>query len=213
MTIKKWGRDMLDSYLSQGRSLYFHEYISLVSMNCDEKTVIEMAKRFCDQTMIEDNWIVGMEFFYMNGNMREVDKLIERNKQSGRDSNQSFATVYQVMVDLKRNLLSPPTAIELLDSVKINSPALYCIVTLAKVSIHYSTHQFAALGYYIDKINQYLNQINNPLLVTLYKVRMDALLFIYYWKRNELILGRKHAFRAIKQTFHLQRKFIAFIHL
>ncbi|MBM7571300.1 AimR family lysis-lysogeny pheromone receptor [Aquibacillus albus] len=187
-------------------SLHLHHYLAIVSKNNDEKTVIRLSKKFCLESKRESDWRVGMEFLYMNGCLQEVRQLITRNKQSHNCVNKTWGIVYDIMLQWKNRAKAAHLLLHELNEIKTNTPELACIVSFLKVSIHYSTYQFDCIGSYLDNIAKQLSKIENPLLASSFTIRYHELLFIYYWKRNELILARKYGFRAINQTYHLEKK-------
>src|SRR5699024_11404049 len=61
---------------------------------------------------------------------------------------------------------------------------------------------------------QYLyHLIDDRYLVNSFRLRMYNYLFIYYWKRNELIMARMYAFRALNMTLHTMEEVNLHIHL
>ncbi|ENH96294.1 hypothetical protein J416_11602 [Gracilibacillus halophilus YIM-C55.5] len=47
--------------------------------------------------------------------------------------------------------------------------------------------------------------VNDPLLSQLLETRLDETLFIYHWKRNEMLLSRKYGYQLLRKTYNLRK--------
>ncbi|MCT2535104.1 AimR family lysis-lysogeny pheromone receptor [Aquibacillus koreensis] len=198
--------NLVDSYNKMQTTLNLHQFITMVSLDNDEKTVIQLAKQFLLESNSESDWRVGMEFLYMNGLYKELELLIDRNKQAINPINIKFGIIYDLMLARIRGEIPVHQLFEQIESIESDMPDVQCLKHFMTIAINFSSHRYDSLGYYLDNIKCLLLQIENPLLVSLFKTRLNILLFIYYWKRNELILARKHAYRALNQTLNIERK-------
>ncbi|MDL4838870.1 AimR family lysis-lysogeny pheromone receptor [Aquibacillus rhizosphaerae] len=197
---------MMDDYNQVKSTLSLNQFITMVSLDNNEKTVIQLARQFLIESKCESDWRVGMEFLYMNGFYNDLNVLIERNKHSDNPINRKGAQIYELMIARLDHHLPSHVVIEQVNNITTDIPELKCLIRFLTISINFSAHKYDCLGYYLDEINSLMLHIENPLLASLYKARLNMLLFIYYWKRNELILARKHAYRALNQTYNLERK-------
>ncbi|WP_222599220.1 AimR family lysis-lysogeny pheromone receptor [Aquibacillus kalidii] len=197
---------ILKEYQNYNPQLNLNQFITMVSIDNDEKAAADLAKQFCLQTESAIDMRIGMEYLYLNGFYTELDFLIIKNKQSENPINRKWGAVYELMV-ARRNYNRPAqTILHHAQEIKTSLPELKCLLIFLKISLDYSGYKYDSLGYYLDEINDLIMEVENPLLASLFRVRLNTLLFIYYWKRNELILARKHAYQAINQTFNVERK-------
>ncbi|WP_226036317.1 AimR family lysis-lysogeny pheromone receptor [Aquibacillus saliphilus] len=189
----------------------YREYLSLnhfITLNktLDERTMIEQCRVFCLQSEIESVRRTGMEFLYMNGFYDDLEQLILKNSKSVSKVDREWAEVYQLMLASKESILSLHQLKEQSYKIDTTIPELKCLLHFIKVNIDYMAYQYDSLGYYLDEIKELIYEIECPVLSSLYETRLNAVLFTYFWKRNQLILARKHAYKAINNTISIERK-------
>ncbi|MCZ0703669.1 hypothetical protein J2T56_001868 [Natronobacillus azotifigens] len=183
-----------------GKQLKLHQYVNSLGKLYDEETLINKMCEFCLQTTDQDDMRVGLEYLYMNGCYDALSQLIERNKQHTNKENNAWAHLYELTLAKQKRTIPHHKILEQVMEIKTYDPGLRCIIEYLMLSIHFDLFEYERLAYALDSIQLLLQRIDNPLLVSLLKARLDAALFIYYWKRNEMILARKYGFRIINET-------------
>ncbi|MRH43950.1 hypothetical protein GH741_15005 [Aquibacillus halophilus] len=200
-----------DSHSDINNYMSLDQFVTMFKLSSNERTMIEQTKEFCLQSKVSTVRRTGMEFLYMNGCYGDLKELIVKNKQSLNSIDRKWGQVYELLLASKENSLPLHDIVEQIHNINTNIPELKCLLYLVRIDLDYLSNKFNSLGYYLDDINDLISEIENPLLSSLYKTRLNGLLFMYYWKRNELILARKHAYRAINDTLSFERK--ARVHL
>ncbi|QDP41629.1 AimR family lysis-lysogeny pheromone receptor [Radiobacillus deserti] len=184
----------------------FHPFLIWKSKMYSPKEAITMAKEYCLRTTSESDMRVGLEFLYMNGFDHDLHNLIKKNIQSTNPLNRQWGHMYELQLARKNQTLSGPKLLERLQKMNVYSPELCILKNFLQIYIHYGAHHFGALSNYLDEQYELLKQVEDPFLHRLFETRLHEVLFIYYWKRNELVLARKHAFQVLNETFSLDRQ-------
>lgn len=196
---------IINSYLESRTGLELHQFISMVQLSNDESRMIELVKDFCQQSHSNLDNRLALEFFYLHGCHEELTYFIHINKESDNPLNRLYANYYQHMshASLNRKI---DEIIEMTPSILTSDLALQCLHYFLYAEIDITRKQYDRLGYYLNKIQTLLQKIDNPLLATSFNIRTHILLFMYYWKRNELILARKHAYRVLQHPDYSLQK-------
>src|SRR5699024_11227921 len=87
------------------------------------------------------------------------------------------------------------------------------LLEFIKLSIYYDLREFDKIGDFLEKQQYLYHLIDDRYLVNSFRLRMYNYLFIYYWKRNELVMARMYAFRALNMTLHTMEEVNLHIHL
>lgn len=182
-------------------TLSLGEAIFLLSHEHDEYTANEVIRLYCMETPVEKFQRIGMEFLYINGYYTELQRLIMKNKASMNILNQTWADVFQVLLD-RRNKRRGQAHIYLrrLQEIKTDDPELICLIELSKIALYYDLSEFGKIGNFLDIQPGLFNKIEDDFLLSSCKLRLYQILFIYYWTRNEVIMARKFAFRALNES-------------
>ncbi|UFT98909.1 AimR family lysis-lysogeny pheromone receptor [Radiobacillus kanasensis] len=184
----------------------FHPFLIWKSTIYSPNEAIPIAKDYCLQASSDIDMRVGLEFLYMNGFDQDLHQLIEKNKQSSNLLNQQWGHMYELHLARKNRSLSGQQLLKGLHHISITSPEMNILKNFLFIYIHYGSYQFDALSRFLDKQYELLPQVEDPLLHRLFQTRLHEVLFIYYWKRNELVLARKHAFQVLNETFSVDRQ-------
>lgn len=203
-------QELISRYLHQDSQLNFHQFLTMIQIENDEISNLPLAVQFLRQTTSETDLRLALEFCYMNFCYDELTYFIEKNENSLHSLNQKYALFYQLMLEIQQGK-SPQKIRSCVRSIHCDHPELLCLKYLVLIEVDLSIHHFHRIGTYINKIQQVLDQLDHPLLITFIQVRIQILNFLYYWKKNELILARKYAYQFLQMPFHIKQK--AKIHL
>nr|GGG86092.1 hypothetical protein GCM10011398_34830 [Virgibacillus oceani] len=184
--------------LEQVRLLLAHEH--------DDQTVLELMRKFCLQTTSPDISKKGMEFLYMNGFYNDLQLLINKNKKSANKSNRNWGAVYQLVIDRRLGKHNPHDILKMVRRIKTDESDLKCVIEFVKIAVYYEISEFGEMGNFLDKLQHLFDDVEDPLLVSYFNIRLYQNLFVYYWVRNELIMARKYAFRVLNHTTNIKTK-------
>ncbi|GAA0289556.1 hypothetical protein GGQ92_002439 [Gracilibacillus halotolerans] len=203
-------QDLISHYLHHDTQLKFHQFLTMIQIENDEVSNLPLALQFLRQTTSETDLRLALEFCYINYCYDDLAYFIEKNEKSLYPLNRKYAMFYQLMLDIQKGA-SPQKIRSCVRSIQCDNPELTCLKYLVFIEVDLSIHHYHRIGTYIDKIQQLLNQLDHPLLVSFLQVRIQILNFYYYWKQNELILARKYAYHYLQMPYHIKQK--AQIHL
>ncbi|WP_077623425.1 AimR family lysis-lysogeny pheromone receptor [Sediminibacillus massiliensis] len=189
----------------QGKYISLEQYMNFVS-GYGEKASINLTRQFCFSSLSDNVQRVGMEFLYLHGYYSDLKKLIVRNKQSVNPINRKWGEVYQLFMDRKENIRPANEILKEIDMIKTNLPDLTCLIRFLKIYLHFDLMQFERFGFYLDKQSELIGEIEDSLLSSFFQLRYDEAHFMYYWRRNQVILARKYAFKALNTRLCHERK-------
>lgn len=155
---------------------------------------------------------IAMEYFYANGFFSELKVILEKNKNSSSRTNQKMARIYQILYERKTNnkkrATNPAKYLQVVNRMKIpeNEYELHILRDLLHIYCYFDMNQYGKMGTYNTHIKKLLQHIKDPLLHHLFAMRLDETLFIYHWKRNELILTRRYGFKLLKEIKNPYKK-------
>ncbi|MDC3411806.1 AimR family lysis-lysogeny pheromone receptor [Aquibacillus sp. 3ASR75-11] len=195
-------QDILTDFIDS-REITLNQFIKQMSLHYRDELVMQLTRKFTlesESSMVQKE---GMEFLYMNGYDDDLRILIQKNFHSMNMANNRWAYVYELLLERKRRLRSPRQLIHLVEKVETESPELKCLVGFLRIYCYYDMFEFDMLGNYLEELNESVSEVDNPFMSALLYVRLQQVLFIYYWKRNEIIIARKHAFRILSRTYNL----------
>lgn len=176
------------------------QVIVLLTHEHDDQTAIDLTRKYCLQSTSYEIQRKGMEFLYIHGFYEELQQLVEKNKESDHELNRQWAYIYQLTIDRRFKKKSPLQIVKYLDYFQTSDIELRTIIELTKVSLYHDLKQFNKIGNFLDVQYELFDRIEDNFLFSCLNFRLYQLLFIYYWSRNELIMARKYAFRALNQT-------------
>lgn len=142
----------------------------------------------------------GLEFMYMNEYFNELQELVHMNAVRAEDENRQWAHVYQMLLNHRNKTEQPKALLNELEKMTPSSPAFITIVELAKMTIYQSMDEYRYIGEFIVHQKQLFNNIHDPMLRSLFQLRLREHLFMYHWKRNEVVMARKHAYKMLKHA-------------
>ncbi len=143
------------------------------------------------RSMIIEDQLASLEFLYMNDYFTELEQLLHTSHYS-----KEVLMMYRVLYNRKKTPLKEKD-LKWLIPLKFNHPSLKCLHLFLIVYAYFDTKQYTGLDKYVDDIYSALVQINEPLFHYYMKLRFEELLFQHYWKTNNVLLAKKHAYRYI----------------
>ncbi|AVR00557.1 hypothetical protein OBCHQ24_16600 [Oceanobacillus iheyensis] len=181
-------------------NLSLRELMEILYHEHPEDTVIELTRKWCLQSNSDDILKKGMEFLYMNGFYKDLQVLIEKNSQCPTSSNRMWAAVYQNILDRRLKKYTPHESLQRIKHIETKDPELKCLVEFFKVTTYYELNQFSRLGNFLAIQPELFAVVEDKLLLSYFKTRLNQILLTYHLTRNELIMARKYAFRVLNQT-------------
>ncbi len=146
----------------------------------------------------------GMEYLYIYGYLEELSILIERNIESVDPSNRLWGLIYRVMLDQALRRDTPCETIQKLEyftkQYTTKEPELLFLIEIIKEESYHLTGEINRAGNLMVTCQQYLLEIEERIMVSFFKVRINRMNMIYHLKRNELIMARKYAYRSLTMT-------------
>ncbi|WP_164217699.1 AimR family lysis-lysogeny pheromone receptor [Virgibacillus sp. YIM 98842] len=193
-------------FLSNKEDLTLEELMEVLTQEHDNETVTEMVKTYCMESQSLDIQKKSMEFLYMHGFYKELQQLINKNKESENASNRLWAKVYQINVDRRFGSYTPDQSLQQIKQIKTSEPELKCIVEFTRVTIYYDLNQFSKIGNFLDIQHELFGAVRDKLLLSYFKIRLNQILMTYYLMRNEIIMARKYGYRVLNHSFSPRTK-------
>ncbi|MFD1334614.1 AimR family lysis-lysogeny pheromone receptor [Oceanobacillus iheyensis] len=174
-------------------SRVYHEY--------DLTVARDIMKSICLNSPSSEIQKTGMEYLYMNAYFRELDQLIEKNRESINPSNRLWGNIYRLMIDLFNQHTSPDKTLHYLDYFKtrytIKEPEITLLIMLIRETCFYYKRNYRRLGDLIATYETHLDEVKERILVNFFKVRIYRFYTVFHMARNELIIARKYAYKAL----------------
>ncbi|GAE92547.1 phage DNA-binding protein [Gracilibacillus boraciitolerans JCM 21714] len=162
----------------------------------------------------EDNQRTAMEYLYVNGLYDELKVMTDKIKYATNTTNRKSAKIYQIMYErkmLKPQQLKPETPsnfIKATNRLKIMNEdyTLRILRDLVHIYSYFDMKQYGEIGSFNENIKHLMLEVKDPMLYELFESRLNETLFIYHWKRNELILSRKYGYQLLKKTSNYRKQ-------
>ncbi|QTN00900.1 hypothetical protein ERJ70_17370 [Sediminibacillus dalangtanensis] len=191
-------------FLQEGELPLFHVFQSF-SASENVNTAIDVTRSYCLKAKADTNQRVGMEFLYAYGFLDDLEQLIEKNLESGNPVNRQWGQLYKIIHLRRKRKLKTDEYLSLLNKLEADSVEMESLHMFLRVYAHFERKEFGRLSGYLDGLLENIHKIGDPMLRELFSVRMDEMLLTFHWKRNEMIIARKHGFRILQNT-HCPRK-------
>lgn len=182
----------------------------ILSRQYDRAQVLEYMTHFCLTSQSEENQRKGLEFLYIIGAYKDCGKLIKINEASSNPLNQQWGEIYRIVLGRKTHYNDPNEILMELARIKPLSKEIYVIMLFLKLYAHVDLNQYGKMGNDVEAITEEMSQIRDSFLFLCYEERLDEAFFVYHFSKNELLLGRKYAFKVLNKTFNERKK--AFVH-
>ncbi|MFB1051552.1 AimR family lysis-lysogeny pheromone receptor [Paraliobacillus sp. JSM ZJ581] len=195
-----------NQHINDYRDLRLHQFIQIMAVDYGEKTAIRLAKDFCLHTTHEEDLRIGMKLLFIHGFYHELDILIKKNKKSIHPLNQKWAAIFDLAKIRVKQQLPQYKVLHQLNGVEAEDNDTICLLLINKLNIYFELFSYGEFSNTLDHLRQRMHQVKDPLLSSLYYHCLQLLLFVFYWKRNELILARKYGFRMLNKTINKTMK-------
>ncbi|UOQ50263.1 AimR family lysis-lysogeny pheromone receptor [Gracilibacillus caseinilyticus] len=196
---------MIREYFESEKQMQLSQFLTMISLDNDETQELSITKDFLLLSNSTTDQRLALEYFYINRSYQEVQYFIKLNKEHCHPLNKNSAKLYQLMLDLRAG--KPAHEVRALaKTVSADTPELKCIKYFLNIEVDSKVYNFERIGYFLNKIQKQICYVDNPLLITFFNSRIQIILFHYYWKRNELILARKHAYEALQLPHQAKQK-------
>ncbi|MFC7321762.1 AimR family lysis-lysogeny pheromone receptor [Halobacillus campisalis] len=155
-----------------------------------------LVKDYCLNTSPKtfEDQLAYLEFLYMNDFYQEAESLL--NTEPFTDE---ATALYQILLDRKK---SPLTYQQLrkLESLEFQHPSTQCLHFFTIVYGYYDLKRYTGLDKYMEDCFESLNKVNEPLFHYFMKLRFEELAFQHYWKTNNILLAKKHAYKYLNKV-------------
>ncbi|SNZ04552.1 hypothetical protein SAMN05421503_0686 [Terribacillus aidingensis] len=186
---------------ASGRMTDLWSFIQLAEPSHEVKQTADLAARFCLQSASADVQLAGIDFLGMNFYEKELQLLIDKNKQSSHARNKSYAQLYELIIQYQIYKLPGDEYERQTSRVCADYPEAKALILIGKIYQHFYWSDYYILGHYLDDLQETILHIKDYMLQHMMKVRLEKLLFQYHWKRNELIIARKHSSNVLDHTY------------
>lgn len=186
-------------------------YLNWLKTHDDIEAHPDKLKTYFLTTQDAYSQCIGLEFLLINGYTEAFEQLLEHNKQSRSKLNQQWAYLYNLIIMKQKRTMTKSELLELTQDFQTDDPALQCIQLFLEISIYFDIFDYSMLANRLEQLTRKLKQVSNQILAPLLKQRMNLVLFHHYWKRNEMVLARKHGFDALNNTTN--SRYLANLHI
>ncbi|UOQ87066.1 AimR family lysis-lysogeny pheromone receptor [Gracilibacillus salinarum] len=188
---------MIREYVESEKQMQLSQFLTMISLDNDETQELSITKDFLLLSNSTTDQRLALEYFYINRSYEELQYYIKLNMDHAHPVNKNAAKLYKLMLHLRDG--KPAHEVRALaKTVSADTPELKCIKYFLNIEVDSKVYNFERIGYFLNKIQKQIRYVDNPLLITFFNSRIQMILFHYYWKRNELILARKHAYEALQ---------------
>ncbi|WP_067841050.1 AimR family lysis-lysogeny pheromone receptor [Amphibacillus sediminis] len=144
---------------------------------------------------------IGLEFLFMHGYYQELNELIKKNIDIHKHNelNQNWANLFKLILAKQHRIYPIDYILKQTQLIKAIDLPLKCLRELFILSIYFDIFEYEIVANKLDHLKVEVQAVQHPLLVQLFGQRLDRILFFYYWKRNEMLLARKHGFSALSE--------------
>ncbi|SEO23942.1 hypothetical protein SAMN04488134_105102 [Amphibacillus marinus] len=178
-------------------NLTAEDYLDWLNANVEKKYHNEMLADFFLLTNDTYSQCIGLEFLYINGYYRELEILILKNEKSKIKRNQEAAYLYQLLLAKRNGTIRYKVLCEIFENLKPKDLFLACIRDFIYIAIHFDLNDYSEIINQFTPLKEKVKYIKNPILVKLFRVRINVFLFHHHWKKNEMLLARKYGFTAL----------------
>lgn len=200
------------SHLEYTTSRMDAEHYSVwLEMHVDIEEHPNRLKNFFLNTNDPYSQCVGLEYLLMNGYYSELDELIEKNRHHANYKNQEWANLYRLIMAKQSRAINHTKLLSMAQDFKTEDPSLQCIQLFFIISLHFDMFEYEILANKLDLLTDKIKKVNHRILGPLLNQRLKLVQFNHYWKRNEMLLARKHGFDALAQTNN--KRILANLHI
>ncbi|MFP7492572.1 AimR family lysis-lysogeny pheromone receptor [Terribacillus saccharophilus] len=200
-SLRKEATDLGKLPAAMSRMTDIWSFIQLVETNHDVKQITDMTAKFCLQSDSAAVNFAAMDFLGMNFFEKELQLLVDRNKRSANRRNRTYACLYELIIQYQAYKLPGNEFDRQINRLQVDFPEGKALVLIGRIYQHFHNHDYHMIGYYLDELQDTIMLIKDYFMRVMMGVRVDKLLFLYHWKRNELIIARKHGRSILNHTY------------
>ncbi|AIF67885.1 AimR family lysis-lysogeny pheromone receptor [Terribacillus saccharophilus] len=200
-SLRKEETDLGKLSAASSRMTDLWSFIQLVEASHDVKQVVDQAASFSIHSSSAEVQLAAMDFLGMNYYEEELQLMIQKNKQSLYQRNRSYAYLYELIIQYQAYKLPGDEFERQISRYQADFPEAKALVLFGRIYQHFHCHDYHAIAYYLDELQETIILIKDYFLRIMMTVRLDKLLFQYHWKRNELIIARKHSRNILQHTY------------
>ncbi|SDB81379.1 hypothetical protein SAMN05421734_10186 [Pelagirhabdus alkalitolerans] len=171
-----------------------------IELNVQQKNRPEALREFFVQASDPQDMRIGWEYLFMNGYYQDLKTLLSRNKHHVNSVNRQWAYLFDLMLTKEKRTLTHDQLLFETQKIKTDDPALKALIEFFVIAIHVDVFDFDAVANRLDDLLALFHQVSHRVLTPLLQYRLDRVLFMHHWKRNEMLLARKYGFRAFKNN-------------
>ncbi|MYL21741.1 hypothetical protein GLW04_17720 [Halobacillus litoralis] len=147
-----------------------------------------------------DEQLACLEFFYMNDFFEDLAVVLHSPY-----IHQEVLPLYNLLLQRVNTPVSKEQLTEL-QQYQCSHPSLHCLHLFLMIYAYYDLKVFTALDKYLDDCDRALASVDEPLMYYYLNQRYQELLFHHYWKTDNPILARRHAYKMINTELSPRRK-------
>lgn len=193
---------MVLTYFCSTREKNSNEFASVFLSDLKGSTNVDSRIEVISKSFLKSRCLqtlkLGMEFMFVHNQFRSLQQLIIKNKHTKNKENIEWAEVYQLMLNIHYR---KSTFFELMNKIQqfeTQDPTVKTLLEFSKLMVYNNMKDYKFLGESIDKINKFVESIQDVFLVSCFRRRIDQVMFYYYRSRNELILARKISYQLLE---------------
>lgn len=169
-------------------------------LNVQPKDRPQVMRDFFVQTTDAQAMRIGLEYLLMNGFYQDLHRLLDKNKQHTSILNRNWAHLFQLMLTKEKRTLTHEQLLTEAKRIQTDDPGLKALIQFFIIAIHVDVFEFDVVANRLDYLQELLYQVSHRVLSPLLNYRLDRVLFVHHWKRNEMLLARKYGFRAFRNN-------------
>lgn len=195
------GNEIIEHFsIMDNEMLSIASAIKLLSQQYSEDDANEVTRQYCLYTSKSTKQRVCLGFLYMNHYDSDLQTLVIKNKSSLNKLNQKWAEVFQILIDRRSDYDQTETYHQRLNRIQTTDAELTCLIELTRLTLYYDQGSYHKMAEFDDVHYHYFGEMKDEYLVDCFHLKVYQHLFTFFWTRNELILARKYAFRALNRT-------------
>ncbi|KGX94071.1 hypothetical protein N781_01250 [Pontibacillus halophilus JSM 076056 = DSM 19796] len=193
---------VLNEFTSRGKDeeLPLHLIQLKLSMTYNTEETMGLLKEYCLLTENDWNMRLGLEYLYMNAYFNELTVLIRRNKESDNEENQQWGRLYELILDRMLGRVGSHAFLDGLNGIRLMSKELTFVVTYFVGASYGDMRRYGVMGNYYSRLSKQRDDIEDPMLLSFIEMKMNDFMFHYHWRRNELVLARKHGYWTLNHS-------------
>ncbi|MBM7551994.1 AimR family lysis-lysogeny pheromone receptor [Thalassobacillus pellis] len=166
------------------------------------KIAADRTRDYCMQHLRAKKEVpIALEFLYMNGYRADMRMLLEEASMKN-----SYKQLYGLLCDRMFNKRLSIKQLHKIERLRYQDPHLQGLRLFLLVYGYHDCCQFAIMNKYVEEIQDLLYWIRRPLVKYYFQLRLDEVLFQYYWKADMPVVAKKYAYRILHSALSYDRQ-------